>query len=133
MIPEWLGGWTLAVAAGGTLTRWDGRALQPGENNVWAGKVAWSVDFTVGDGSESEWIYRRNPTVRRPWAEAVLRTGEGLPYLAPDIQMLFKSKDSRPKDHEDARMVIPLLSGAERRFLLRHLPDGHAWRGLCQG
>ena len=69
--------------------------------------------LTVGAGhAEEHWVYRRDPTVTRPWEEAVLHTPEtGIPYLAPDLQLLFKSKDHRPKDDEDATTGDP---GTER-------------------
>lgn len=131
LVADWLSGWSLAVAAGGELSRWNGLPLAAGENNLWAGRsVAWSIDFTVGDGNDEEWIYRRDRSIRRPWPNAVRTTEGGVPYLAPELQLLFKSKDPRPTDHEDARMVIPLLAPGERAFLLRHLSDGHEWRGV---
>ncbi len=125
--------WELAVAAGGRLAPWDGAGLQDGQNNVWArrpGERVWRIDLTVGDGDDHRWIYRRDPRVTRPWAEAVLRTSDGIPFLAPDLQLLFKSKVTRPKDHQDAEEVIPLLNSESRGFLSTHLPTGHPWHHL---
>ncbi|MGA9596700.1 MAG: amino acid transporter [Acidimicrobiia bacterium] len=125
-----LSGWELAVAAGGRLSGWHGRPLQPGENNVWAGRTAWEIDFTVGADSDDEWVYRRYPAIRRPWSAAVLLSARNVPYLAPELQLLFKSKTARPKDHDDAEVVIPVLGRAARAFLEENLPAGHAWRRL---
>ncbi len=128
---NWFEGWSLAVAAGGTLTEWNGRPLAEGENNIWGRRAGnWKVDLTVGSGTDEEWIYRRNPEIRRPWRNAVLYTGDGVPYLAPDLQLLFKSKDVRPKDEVDAGQVIPILSRAERGFLQENLPADHVWQRL---
>jgi hypothetical protein len=55
---------------------------------------------------------------------------DGVPYLAPEIQLLFKSKGLRPKDYEDARRVIPLLNEEQRAWLRAHLPSGHEWTEL---
>jgi hypothetical protein len=132
---EWLADWDLAVAAGGLVSPWDGRSLfsSRSENNVWvrtAPGEAWRLDLTIGAGDDERWIYRRDPSVFRGWGSAVLWTGDGLPYLAPDLQLLFKSKSNRPKDDEDARQVIPVLAHAERVFLAERLPAGHDWRRL---
>ena len=55
---------------------------------------------------------------------AVLRTTDGIAYLAPELQLLFKSKNRRLKDDVDAAEVIPAL-GACQRDLARHLLVDH--------
>lgn len=125
--------WDLWVAAGGTLRPWSGSPLDAGcnENNVWVREgpgSPWRLDLTVGSGSDEEWIYRRNEAVRRPWEEAISLTDDGIPYLAPEIQLLFKSKDPKPKDDLDAETVFPMLEEGGRAFLDETLDAGHAWR-----
>lgn len=90
----------------------------------------WILDITVGEGDDNEWIYRRDPTIRRPWAEAVLISDSGVPYLAPELQLLFKSQGVRPKDDLDVEVVIPLLDNNAREFLRATLPRQHAWLRL---
>lgn len=130
---QWLAGWDLHIAAGGRLAPWDGRPLDTAsnENNVWvrpSPAEPWVIDVTVGSGTPDAWIYRRDPAITRPWDDAVLRSPDGVPYLAPEIQLLFKSKNHRPKDEVDAARVIPHLDPDRIGFLDRHLPPGHAWR-----
>jgi hypothetical protein len=132
-IHGWLDGWVMAVAARRELTPWRGEPLEQrlGQNNVWlkrASDAPWTLDLTVGEGDLDHWIYRRDPRIRRSWDEAVLQTPQGVPYLAPELQLLFKSKNTRPIDHQDADQVLPLLTEAERTFLESHLPAGHPWR-----
>ncbi len=105
-------------------------------NNTWARRKPegpWQLDVTVGEGTESHWIYRRDPQITRPWHEAVLHTTDEVPYLAPDLQLLFKSKDLRPQDDLDAAEVIPGLTTAQLEFLSHHLGANHPWRGLLRG
>ena len=132
-----LASWEIWLAAGGRLSRWTGRPLQSGshENNLWCRRTAdgpWELDVTVGDGDRNAWIYRRDPTVRLPWDEAILHTRDGLGYLAPELQLLFKSKDIRPKDELDAREVIPSLELTRQRRLADLLPEPHPWRALLR-
>jgi hypothetical protein len=87
---------------------------------------------TVGEGSSEHWIYRRDPTVQVRWESAVLRTPDGVPYLAPDLQLMFKSKNMRPKDDIDAEEVIPAFDDQQRDFLRRSLDPAHPWRRLLQ-
>ena len=106
------------------------------QNNSWARRTSdgpWQLDVTVGDGTQTHWIYRRDPEVTRPWHEAVLHTAGGVPYLAPEVQLLFKSKDSRSKDDLDAAEVIPGLTPTRLEFLSSHLDSNHPWRGLFRG
>lgn len=132
---EHLAGWTPAIAAAGRLSPWDGRPLIEAdhENNVWWRQEAdgpWLLDVVVGAGDDTHWIYRRDPGVRVPWADAVLRTDSGLPYLAPELQLLFKSTTVRPKDQADAEALLPHLDPPRRGWLADRLPADHPWHRL---
>ena len=127
-----LDGWDIHVAAAGVLSPWRGDALRMDQhqNNLWARRTpvdAWSLDLTVGDGNDVEWIYRRTPTIRTGWREAVLRTKQGIPYLAPEWQLLFKSVNPRPKDDVDAEHVMPQLSPERLDRLVAVLDASHPW------
>jgi hypothetical protein len=135
-VHRWLSGFEPYVAAGGRLNAWDGRELADGENNIWVKDRPggpWRFDITVGDGDDATWIYRRDPTLHRPWTEVVLVTADGVPYLAPEVQLLFKSKGLRDKDNLDAQAMVPLLTEAQRHWLLPTLPPGHPWLVLLDG
>lgn len=130
---SWLADWDLWVAARGELRPWQGEPLEmhKSENNVWAREgsgSSWRFDLTISSGDDTGWVYRRDQKIRRSWATTVLWTPQGLPYLAPEVQLLFKSKNPRPKDDLDAQQVIPLLNSHQRRFLADHLDDDHRWR-----
>ncbi|MCA1737191.1 MAG: amino acid transporter, partial [Actinobacteria bacterium] len=125
----------LYIAADGRLSLWEGGPLEPHrhENNVWARRSPgdpWSFDLTVGEGDQHVWIYRRDRSVTRPWEEAVFRTSSGVPYLAPELQLLFKSKHHQPKDNLDAERVIPALGPTEQAFLAAQIGVDHPWQRL---
>jgi hypothetical protein len=44
-----------------------------------------------------------------PLAHAIRRSSEGIPYLAPEIQLLYKARDARPEDQADFKCCAPLL------------------------
>lgn len=125
--------WDLHVAAAGRLTRWHGAPLSVARphNNVWCRQSPnrpWALDVTIGEGSDRHWVFRRDPSVRVPWDAAILRTAAGVPYLAPELQLLYKSKAPRPKDDHDAREVIPALDDRQRRLLSQRLGADHPWQ-----
>jgi hypothetical protein len=130
-----LDGWDVHVAAAGTLRPWRGEPLdaERHENNLWCRRsvgAPWEIDMTIGEGDADRWVYRRDPTVHLAWDEAVLADPHGVPYLAPEIQLLFKAKGLRAKDDTDAREVVPILGVARRDRLRTWLPRDHPWQEL---
>ena len=134
-LAQLLEGWDVEIAASGVLSPWTGTALrvEENQNNLWCRKrpdQPWCLDVTIGEGTQGLWIFRRDPTIRSPREQAILRTKEGVRYLAPELQLLYKSKDMRPKDDLDAREVIPGLTPGQRTHLRALLAAGHPWRAL---
>jgi hypothetical protein len=130
-----LADWDIHVAAAGQLTPWHGEPLDAArhQNNLWCRHSPgdpWTIDVTIGDGSDDHWTYRRDPSLQVPWDLAVLRTAERVPYLAPELQLLLKSTRPRPKDDADAAQVIPDLGAGGRELLDRMLDPDHPWRRL---
>ena len=132
-VADWLGTDRLEVASSGVLRLWNELRPQPDENNIWvrsSRSQAFFLDILIGDGDPHRWTYRREPTINRPWDEAILHTESGCPYLAPELQMLFKSSNPRPKDHIDAEHVIPKLSDRQQSELATWIPTNHQWQVL---
>nr|WP_255644576.1 hypothetical protein [Actinoplanes polyasparticus] len=78
------------------------------------------------------WISRRDARLRRPYGEIVRTDSAGIPYLSPEVVLLFKAKHRRPKDEQDYAAVAPGLTEGEREWLdaaLRLVHPGHPWTG----
>jgi hypothetical protein len=76
------------------------------------------------------WICRHDQTVRLPYREVIRYTADGIPYLAPELVLLFKAKHARPKDQADFDMTVPQLTAAQRvtlAGLLARVYPGHRW------
>ncbi|MFJ4539874.1 nucleotidyltransferase domain-containing protein [Streptomyces tibetensis] len=76
------------------------------------------------------WICRRDETLRLPYDAIIERTSDGIPYLVPELVLLFKAKALRPKDQADFDGVLPLLGRARRDALgrwLERVHPGHPW------
>jgi hypothetical protein len=76
------------------------------------------------------WICRRDETIRFAYAEIIRRTPDGIPYLTPEVVLLFKAKHARPKDQADFEETIPYMTPAQRRTLaelLTRVHPGHHW------
>jgi hypothetical protein len=71
------------------------------------------------------WICRRDRTIRLPYARIVHRTRGGVPYLAPEIVLLFKAKATRPQDQADLDRALPRLDARRRAWLRRTVAQVH--------
>jgi hypothetical protein len=69
------------------------------------------------DGDERHWRSRRNGLVTRTIDEMGLRSPEGIPVLAPEIQLFYKAKAPRSKDWLDFTKVLPRMTDAQMTWL----------------
>lgn len=122
----------------GVLRRWEpGEVLHAAVHDIWCRRAShrpWALQIMLDESAGDTWISRRNPSVRRPITRIGLRNHDGIPYLAPEIQLYYKAKDIRPKDSTDLDAVLPFLQPAQRRWLDHALtttygPD-HPWIGV---
>lgn len=76
------------------------------------------------------WICRHDGTIRLPYRDVIRHTDDGVPYLAPELVLLFKAKHARPKDQADFDRAVPRLTPAQRGTLaelVAHTYPGHRW------
>jgi hypothetical protein len=102
-------------------------------NSVWCRESRggpWRFELLLDSGDGSEWVFRRDPSVRAPLERVLRRTADGLEYLAPEIQLLYKAKGPRERDEADFAVVAPLLDRVASDWLraaLARVHPGHAW------
>ncbi|HEY6494099.1 MAG TPA: hypothetical protein VIZ43_12545 [Trebonia sp.] len=76
------------------------------------------------------WVCRRDEAIRFPYAEIIHRSKDGIPYLAPELVLLFKAKSVRPKDQADFDGTVAHMTSAQRATLaglLGRAHPGHPW------
>lgn len=91
------------------------------------------IDLLLTD-MDDVWKYRREPFILRSKEKLSLRSAGGIPYLAPELILLFKSKNTgnheRSKDQTDFETAGPHLDPERRAWLrwalIASAPD-HAW------
>ena len=94
---EHLADWDLWIAHGGTLQPWTGGPVGPPENAVWARPTPddrWHIDFKIEAVEGDEWVYRRDPAVRRRVGDIGVVV-DGIPYLARELAHLYATRDVR--------------------------------------
>ena len=129
-----LAGWELFVAESGAFTPWrEGEPLPKSAHELWCrerGHQAWQLEILVEERSGDRWTYRRDPDIGVRANDLGRVTADGIPYVRPEIQLLYKSKDARPVDESDFITVLPRLDPAQRAFLSAALwttAPGHRW------
>ena len=88
------------------------------------------MDIFREPGDARTWIYRRTGELSAPRAWANGRSPSGIPYVAPQVVLLFKAKAARDKDEADFSRVAPRLPSEARIWLadsLQVIHPGHSW------
>ena len=92
----------------------------------------WRLDVIRERWEGEDWIYRRDARIRMPGSELIALSDEGIPYVQPEVALLFKAKATRPKDeHDFDSAVLPALD-RRRRDMASRTPStlvhpGHRW------
>lgn len=135
-IQNYLTHWDLHKTTSSGLKPWlKGEYLMLGINQVWCRRTPgdlWSLEIMFIEREGDAWFFRHAPMVRGPVEGLTSRTGDGIPYLSPEIQLLFKARlEISSKDFQDFNAVLPLLDTPQRDWLCSALettfPTGHPW------
>lgn len=89
----------------------------------------WEFDILLSPGDERTWVYKRDPSVRMPMDDALWER-DGVRYLRPEIQLLYKAKGNRVKDRADLESVLPRLEDSRRSWMvdaLHRTDPQHPW------
>jgi hypothetical protein len=135
-VQEQLRGWELHAAdPPGRLRPWGtGEQLPPQVHDIWCRPSAtspWALQLMVDDTIGEDWVYRRDPRIRRPVSTLAgpASTTERL-VLAPEVQLLYKSAHPRAKDVDDLRRSLAFLGNDRRNWLrmaLTLVDPAHSW------
>jgi hypothetical protein len=137
IVRQALADWDLWVAdPSGTLQRWvQDSCLDAGVHELWCRRSAsepWSLQLMLDTADGEDWVYRRDPRIRRAVTSMSIDLG-GVPVIAPEVQLLWKSSQPRAKDDWDFEVLRPLLTGDQGRWLadaLDVVAVNHPWRWL---
>lgn len=128
-------GWRFVAPDEGRLEPWPpGTRLELPRHQAHAHREGRFIDFLLSEREGPVWRFRRDPSVVRTVERLILRSEDGVPYLAPEVVLLFKSAHAggppRARDQLDFESAVGAL-GPEGRAWLRwalaaYRPD-HPW------
>lgn len=127
-----LDGFDWDVAGGGRLWPYPDVSDHTGLHQTWCREPAtgrYRLDVFREPHDGDQWVYRRDPSITLPYDE-LIRVRYGIPYVIPEVALLFKAHRTAPKDEGDFHRVAPRLEGNARTrltgWLARLYPD-HSW------
>lgn len=111
---------------------WHGEEIPPEEIQLRLGSMPDRPDFDIllTPSENGMWICRRDDTIRLPLSQIFQKTKEGIPYLVPEIVLLFKAKYAEEKDQHDFDQTIHNLDNPAKVWLrnsLRKIHSDHNW------
>lgn len=93
------------------------------------------TEVFLADADGTFWVHRRGTyRVKRPLAD-ITRHRDGIPFLAPEVVLLFKARSKADKDQRDVETALPVLDAGQRSWLqetLKRLPQGRAAAVPCR-
>jgi Aminoglycoside-2''-adenylyltransferase len=115
----------------GTLEPWDGARLDLPTHQILAkGDDEDTVEFLLSEIDGGLWRSRRNLDVTMPLSSLGLETDAGIPYVTPEIVLLYKAKHQREWDEADFATALPEMTLGQRHWLFHALEQehpGHPW------
>ena len=107
--------------------------VPPSRHAVWCRQAPtseWAFEMLLNDSNGTDWLFRRDHSVRLPLAQIGTTTSDGIPYLVPEIVLLYKAKNVRENDERDFEKALPTLSAEQKAWMRQALdvvhPD-HPW------
>ncbi|MFE9997480.1 nucleotidyltransferase domain-containing protein [Streptomyces avermitilis] len=124
----------------GSLRPWTSdEVLPPGVHDIWCRPGPgdpWRIQVMLDESRGQEWVSRRDPRVRRPISTLGTTSADGVPFLAPEVQLYYKARTPRPKDEVDFDAVLPVFTDQQRLWLVDAITKTygpHPWIKRLQG
>jgi hypothetical protein len=131
--------WELFSAAQGALTRWNpGEAIDQPVFGIWGRPgpdAPWGVEVMLADGDAGTWRFRRDNEISLARKKLTRTTPTGIRYCTPEVQLLYKSKQARPKDDADLAHCLHRMTTDQRVWLtnaVERTSPGHPWAGVLE-
>jgi hypothetical protein len=105
----------------------EGHGREPRRLTLHAKNLLLPTEVFLAQADGTSWVHRRGAySIKRPLA-GITRHRDGIPFLAPEVVLLFKSRSTADRDRHDVQTALPLLHAEQRSWLedtLRALPRG---------
>ena len=125
---------TKVVSLTGQRDQWkEGEQLQPPIHEIHAQRqdeVVHHLEILLDECTKDYWQFRRDARIMRPLSMLWGYSDDGVPYLKPEIVLLYKAQTPTANDEVDFAHVCAVLTSEPRRWLKHALTTcypGHRW------
>jgi len=110
--------WQFSKAADGKLLPWPrDEVLRLPDHEIHASTAnGMKVELLLNERRDDVWLFRRGASIELSMARA-FRRRQSVPVLAPEIVLLYKSKNPRATDDDDFAAALPSLDDESRAWL----------------
>jgi hypothetical protein len=87
-------------------------------------------EFMLNEVEDGIWHFRRVPEITLTQERLIRVSGDGIPYVTPEVQLLYKARLMRDHDRADFDVALPRMNTAQRDWLrlsLEQFLPGHEW------
>ena len=132
-------GWGFCTVSEAGFSDWERDApIEPNVFGIWGRPTPhdpWAVEIILADGDEGSWRFRRDNEISLPRSLLTVTTEVGVKYCTPEVQLLYKSKQNRPKDDIDMVRCLHRMTRSQRAWLANAIRRGdptHPWIRLLE-
>ena len=127
------------------LKEWEIGKVEEGKSSVWKHEhlelpvhelhaihrvTGQKLEILLNEKDEENWLFRRNTQIKKTLSGIINFTKSGIPYLKPEIVLLYKAKLKGSKDTYDFNKAIIVMEDKQKKWLKDalniHLPN-HDW------
>jgi hypothetical protein len=131
-LKQYLNGWDFHQVVRAELKVWKDELLELPIHEIHASNkvTGKNIEILLNESTGNEWKFRRDLRIGLPLTSIWSLSETGIPFLNPEIILLYKAKNTREKDHQDYWVVKELLSAEKQDWLwdsLNMLYPQHEW------
>jgi len=104
-------------------TEWNKEYLRLPIHEIYVEYKDLEIEILLNERDEENWVYRRNEKIKLNEKLAIKLTRDEIPYLSPEIVLLFKTKEMRDKDIEDFNNAVPEMDISQVKWLIESIDD----------
>ncbi|MEM6800147.1 MAG: hypothetical protein AAF696_02020 [Bacteroidota bacterium] len=125
-LQSYLEGWNFSYYHKGIPANWEeGQFLELPLHEIHGKKGAQNIEILLNEIEGDTWHFRRKLDITWPVDKLICHHPDGIPFLCPEVVLLYKAKDPRKKDFLDVENCLPDLSKESRSYLKISISDTH--------
>lgn len=125
-LKEYLTNWSFDYVENSRFTPWEKNVhLSLPIHEIHAKNDTYQLEILLNEIDNNEWTFRRNKDIKYPLKKLMKQTAHRIPFLSPEIVLLYKAKINQEKDRLDFKNTFPLLSKETQDWLLLSIEKTH--------